>query len=447
MMKAKTISVAQIVHIFGILHAALAMSCRSLGLSDELALTMLTITMAIVISLKKKVVVEFYALSIIIVNVVGYLLGMVFAQLLSKVITSELAFHALSTFITTEILGWGLVWLSSFFKSEEDGHALKSLRVVLLAAVGIIIVRLLFLTLLSNLQLTSAQILDVVHRAANNIVALVCMVCLDVLYVRYGLGLMKRWGLAYKGIMLVAFIVLGAGAEALIIGGKEELSLTFVVSLIVHLCVFSVVYVIYYVRVSREEMLEARERANLAQYRYIKLKSQVNPHFLFNSLNVLDCLICEEKTAQASLYTHKLAGVYRYLIKSEDMDMVSLEEELEFVGQYVDLQKVRFPEGLNVEVSVAEGLMSKMLLPCALQLLVENAIKHNSVLPQNPLTIKIIAEGESLRVENNIVPKVSPTPSTGLGHKYIRQQYLDLCGKEIQILEDEEYYAVVLPLI
>ncbi|MGM9788479.1 MAG: sensor histidine kinase [Candidatus Cryptobacteroides sp.] len=447
MMKAKTISVAALVHIFGILHAALALSCRSLGLSDELALTILTITMAVVISLKKKVVVEFYALSIIIVNVVGYLLGMVFAQLLSKVIPSELAFHALSTFITTEILGWGLAWLSKFFKSEEDGNALKSLRFVLLAAVGIIIVRLLFLTMLSNLQPTSDQVLDVVHRAANNMVALVCMVCLDVLYVRYGMGLMKKWGLAFKGIMLVAFIGFGALAEALMIGGKDELSLTIVVSLIVHLCVFSVVYVIYYVRLSREEMLEARENANLAQYRYIKLKSQVNPHFLFNSLNVLDCLICEEKTAQASLYTHKLAGVYRYLIKSEDMDMVSLAEELEFVGQYVDLQKVRFPEGLNVEVSVEEGLMSKMLLPCAIQLLVENAIKHNAVLPQNPLTIKIIAKGESLRVENNIVPKVSPTPSTGLGHKYIRQQYLDLCGKEIQILEEEEYYAVVLPLI
>ena len=238
-----------------------------------------------------------------------------------------------------------------------------------------------------------------------------------------------------------------AALEVFMIGGEEAFSLKYVVSLIVHLFVFSIMYVIYYVRVSRAEMLEAREKANLVEYRYLKLKSQVNPHFLFNSLNVLDCLICEEKTAQASLYTHKLAGVYRYLIKSEDMDLVSLRAEMEFVTQYVDLQKLRFPEGLNVEVDIPEELMSKMLLPCAIQLLVENAIKHNSVLPANPLTIRISAEGDSLRVENNIVPKVSPVPSTGLGHKYIRQQYLDLCGKEIQILEEEEYYAVVLPLI
>ena len=447
MTKAKTISVATIVHIFGILHAALALSCRSLGLSDELALTMLTITMAVVISLKKKVVVEFYAISIVIVNVVGYLCGIVLAQFLSRVIPSELASHALSTFITTEILGWGLVYLAKFFKSEESGDALKSLRFVLLAAIGIIIVRLLFLTLISNMQATSDQILDVVHRAVNNIAGLVCMLCLDVLYIRYGLRFEKRWNLALKGISLVAFMFAIAALEVFMIGGEEAFSLKYVVSLIVHLFVFSIMYVIYYVRVSRAEMLEAREKANLVEYRYLKLKSQVNPHFLFNSLNVLDCLICEEKTAQASQYTHKLAGVYRYLIKSEDMDLVSLRAELDFVRQYVDLQKLRFPEGLNVEVDIPEELMSKMLLPCAIQLLVENAIKHNSVLPANPLTIRISAEGDSLRVENNIVPKVSPVPSTGLGHKYIRQQYLDLCGKEIQILEEEEYYAVVLPLI
>ena len=172
MTKAKTISVANIVHIFGILHAALALSCRSLGLSDELALTMLTITMAVVISLKKKVVVEFYAISIVIVNVVGYLCGIVLAQFLSRVIPSELASHALSTLITTEILGWGLVYLAKFFKSEESGDALKSLRFVLLAAIGIIIVRLLFLTLISNMQATSDQILDVVHRAVNTMAGL-----------------------------------------------------------------------------------------------------------------------------------------------------------------------------------------------------------------------------------------------------------------------------------
>ncbi len=447
MNKAKTISVAQIVHLFSILHSALALSCRSLGLSDELALTMLTITMAVVICMKKKVVVEFYALSIIIVNVLGYLSGILFAQLLSSLIPAPMAVHAISTFVTTEILGWGLVWLTSFFKKEEEGNVWESLRFVVIAAMGILLVRLVILALLSNMSLTVDQVINVVMKAVNNVVALVILLCLDVLYVRYVQTLLKNRPMVWKILFLLVFIMGVAAIEALLIGKGTLFSLAYVVSLILHITVLSIVYMINYVRLSKEQMLEAKVNANLAQYRYIKLKSQVNPHFLFNSLNILDCLICEEKTAQASLYTHKLAGVYRYLIKSEDIDMVSLREELDFVNQYIDLLKVRFPDGLNVEISVEEKYMSRMLLPCSLQLLVENAIKHNSILPQNPLTLSISADGDALTVKNNIVPKMTPSPSTGLGHKYIRQQYLDLCGKEIQILDGEDYYAVVLPLL
>lgn len=186
----------------------------------------------------------------------------------------------------------------------------------------------------------------------------------------------------------------------------------------------------------------------MAQYRYVKLKHQVNPHFLFNSLNILDCLVCEQKTEQASTYIHKLAGIYRYMLKSEEEEAVPLREELVFVGLYVDLLKVRFPEGFDVKVNVPPELLGRAVLPCSIQLLIENAIKHNAVNSSgNPLRIEIHAEGDTVRVTNNIVPKVTTSPSTGLGLKYIRQLYLDLSGKTVEIEHGQQEYHVVLPLL
>ena len=194
-------------------------------------------------------------------------------------------------------------------------------------------------------------------------------------------------------------------------------------------------------------MQSEREKSNMAQYRYLKLKRQVNPHFLFNSLNILDCMVCEEKTEQSSTYIHKLAGIYRYMIMSEEEQVVTLREELEFVEKYVDLLKVRFPEGLEVNIEVPEEQMARYVLPCSIQLLIENATKHNAVTPDNPLVIEVKSDEENISVSNNLIPKVTKAPSTGLGQTYIRQLYADLSGKQIDIAQTDKSYCVTLPLI
>jgi sensor histidine kinase YesM len=135
------------------------------------------------------------------------------------------------------------------------------------------------------------------------------------------------------------------------------------------------------------------------------------------------------------------------MLKSEDEMIVSLREELVFVGLYVELLKERFPVGFEVEIDVPENLMSRMVLPCSIQLLIENATKHNAVNADKPLIIKVESKGESICVSNSIIPKMTKSPSTGLGQKYIRQMYLDLTGKEIEIVETEDDYSVTLPLI
>ena len=204
---------------------------------------------------------------------------------------------------------------------------------------------------------------------------------------------------------------------------------------------------INYALTARQKVDREKEKKHVAQFRYQKLKRQVNPHFLFNSLNALDCLVCEEKTEQASTYIHKLASVYRYMIRSEEEVVVTLGEELTFVGMYIDLLKVRFPEGFDVHIDVPEEDQARFVLPCSIQLLIENATKHNTVSVENPLIIKVVSDGVQVKVSNNVIPKVTSTPSTGLGQKYIRQQYLDLSGKSILIEKTEEEYSVTLPLL
>ena len=195
------------------------------------------------------------------------------------------------------------------------------------------------------------------------------------------------------------------------------------------------------------KMQEEKEKKHAAQYRYQKLKRQVNPHFLFNSLNALDALVWEAPREQTSMFIHKLASVYRYMIKSEDEDFVQLCDELTFVDMYVDLLKVRFSEGFEVEIDIKEEDKARFVLPCSIQLLIENATKHNAVGTENPLIIRVTSDGEQVCVSNNVIPKITRVQSTGLGQKYIRQQYLDLSGKEIRIENTAKEYTVTLPLI
>lgn len=135
------------------------------------------------------------------------------------------------------------------------------------------------------------------------------------------------------------------------------------------------------------------------------------------------------------------------MIKSEEEEVVPLRDELVFVRLYVDLLKVRFPEGFEVKVDVPDELMARFVLPCSIQLLIENATKHNTVSPEQPLVVEVTADGENLTVRNNIIPKVTKSPSTGLGQKYIRQMYLDRSGKSIKIEKTEDDYSVTLPLL
>ena len=446
----KSIGLPWTIHIFALLHAVVALICRAAGIDDQLFLTVLTMAMGLIICIKMGLKTEFTATVVIIVNILGFLIGTFGAKTLQALIQSEYLVHCLSTTITTEILGWCIIGITKVFGQKETTSFRSSpyLKWILLLASGIFLIRIFIVLFLSQTPLEHEGVFEMIRKFMTNSFSLIILVCVNILFIRT-IGKRDRPSSKIGTVVLYAiFMILATLLEAFLVGLEEEkFMVIFTISMILQITIYCIVYMINYALTTRVEMLSEREKANMAQYRYLKLKRQVNPHFLFNSLNILDCLVCEEKTEQASTYIHKLAGIYRYMIKSEDEELVPLRDELTFVEQYVDLLKLRFPEGFEVEINAPDQMMSRYVLPCSIQLLIENATKHNAVTSDNPLRIRIDIDAKTVRVSNNIIPKVTRTESTGLGQKYIRQQYMDLSGKTIEIQNDGKTYCVTLPLL
>lgn len=454
------IRVGWIIHIFALAHAIVAISCRLAEVEDELLLTILTMTMTLLICLKKEFNAEFTAACLIVVNIIGYLLGNAGAVIFANIIDAPLAIPTLSTAITTEVLGWSIVAFSKIrSKDKQEHHSLSSkfLKWIILAMGAAFSLRIGIIFLISTDLFASGGIMAAISKFLSSSFALITMLCLNILYIRYIGRLSKNISKGATIAALICFMAISAfiGACLCSIGisfnitveSWMEFAQILIVSTIGQITIYCIVFMVNYTISTGNKMLEEKEKKHAAQYRYQKLKRQVDPHFLFNSLNALDCLVWEEKKEQASKYIHKLAGVYRYMIKSEDEILVQLNDELTFVDMYVDLLKVRFPEGFDVDIEVLEEDKARFVLPCSIQLLIENTTKHNAVSVENPLIIRIKSDGEQLYVSNNIVPKITKVQSTGLGHKYIRQQYLDISGKEIGIESTENEYIVKLPLL
>lgn len=450
-----------IIHSFALMHAIVALSCRMAGIEDELLLTLLTMAMVLLVCFRKNLNIEFTAAIIIIANILGYLFGTFGASILDKFISTPYVAHAVSTAITTEILGWCILGIFKIFPKMrgESGNklSLSSLKWALLAAGGIFLLRLVILFVFSQQAIETETVYEMTSKVLSNSVGIILLVCFNILYIRYLSKFIQYWAKPVKILAGCTFMIACSLIETILAstgfpfktdpGFMTDFTLLLPISLLTQITIYCLVFIINYALSAKRAMHQEREKANMAQYRYIKLKGQVNPHFLFNSLNILDCLVCEEKNEQASVYIHKLAGIYRYMIKSEDEDVVPLRDELTFVEQYVDLLKLRFPEGFEVEMDIPESVMSRYVLPCSIQLLIENATKHNAVSPDNPLVVKIKIDDEIISVSNNIIPKITRAESTGLGQKYICQQYMDLSGKAVEISNENGIYCITLPLL
>ena len=370
------------IHGFALLHALTTIICSLLGTPDSMLLTVLTMTLAVIICRRGNLTVEISIISIILVNVLGFLLGNLGAQIVFDFLP-PLWKHAITTFLVTELLGWALYGFAhSVFPLGASGYERslswkKNIGWLIAALIGIFGFRL----------------------------------YLDV---------------AYHGDLLQESGVIG---------------------LLVVVTLLALLYMVVFALRMQREASSQRTRRHQAEFSYMNLKNQVNPHFLFNSLNVLDSIVQEGSREEASTYIHKMASLYRYMMQHEGKRLVPVADEIAFASTYRDLIQIRFPEGLIIENHVGANVPHGYIVPCTLQLLLENATKHNAIGPEKPLTVALTTDGKSLTVTNNRIPRVSTSPSSGIGLQYVRNQYRDIAGAEIKVTETADSFVVTIPIL
>lgn len=181
------------------------------------------------------------------------------------------------------------------------------------------------------------------------------------------------------------------------------------------------------------------------QMDYNSLQDQLNPHFLFNNLSVLKSLIMFDKDTALN-FTDNFTDVYRYVLKSKDERLVDLEKELEFIKSYLSLHKERLGKGLEIEYKIDKSAFNKKIAPLTLQLLVENAIKHNITSKESPLKIIITVNKDMVMVENLLQLKTS-SYSTQTGLDNLTKRYKFLTKREVEIWEDVNKFIVIVPLL
>lgn len=233
--------------------------------------------------------------------------------------------------------------------------------------------------------------------------------------------------------------------------GETNREVVFTSTLIIMICVVFITHVYetaFLVKESESEIVrsEQLERAK-AEAELEALKNQIDPHFIFNSLNTLSHLI-EEKPQKAKQFNDNLADVYRYILHNKGRELVLLQEEMEFMNDYFSLLKIRFENAVQLNNNCDETIFQQYLVPpISLQVLIENAIKHNEFTDEVPLVITIRNENNSLIVHNEKRIKKLRKESSKIGLHNLQERYRLVAAQELAIQEDERNFAVILPLL
>lgn len=226
---------------------------------------------------------------------------------------------------------------------------------------------------------------------------------------------------------------------------NQELIILYVVYLVVLILMVFASGILRYQIIHQQDVVEkeALKKQSL-QNELEALKNQINPHFLFNSLNSLNALVRNNK--QATTFVNKLSFMYRYILQSSSNDLVTLKEELKFLESYIFLIKTRYRDRFNIDIAIDQKLLPEEVPSMSLQLLVENAIKHNEISETHPLSVKVYSQDNSIVVENKIRPRTTFVDSTGNGLANLNKRYLMLKNTQIVISNANTLFKVKLPL-
>lgn len=457
-MKSSSYRNGTLIHLFALAHALTATLTRSVGYVDDLPLTLLTISLIVILCIRKGLIPEMMAALTLIGCFSGYFLGTWGGEMIERLTHDETLSAAITTALVTEILGWGVLGFAAIRGREPDHRPgwTPSMSQVLAFAAGILLLRVAYMVIFRSTYFSGEGLRDEFQHLFGNTLSILALCCGNVIFVSLIPRMTKSP--AGRNVISASLAVLFSVAVTLLTwyDFPESHGVRFdatgflrllAVVLLADIIIFAFFKLTSYALESKHSLSLERDKKHLAQFRYDKLKLQINPHFLFNSLNILDYLVQNGETERAGSFIRKLASIYRYMLKNEEQTLVRLQEEMDFAGKYIDLLHERFADGFLVETDLPDEALSRHVVPCCLQLLIENATKHNVVSPSRPLKVRIGTEGDLLFVSNNLQRRLSEKTSTGIGLSNIRQQYLDLSGKEILIEETETEFTVKLPLL
>lgn len=271
-------------------------------------------------------------------------------------------------------------------------------------------------------------------------------------------GLMRRYFtqllfsniVAVSTMVLLCWITLQLGfvdIDEIGVAEREIYSSNIQITIVMNSMCITISELYFYFKQWKGSLIERErlEKENI-QSQFQSLKNQVNPHFLFNSLNTLSALIHKDPD-QAEEFIDEFAKVYRYILEFDDKHLVTIEEELSFIQSYIFLQKIRFGENLRVKIDVGEGYLEEHVPPLSMQILVENAIKHNVISKEHPLFICITTENNNLVVKNNLQLRLEDQKSTGIGLKNITRRYELFAGKTPDFSHTENAFLATIPIL
>ena len=227
----------------------------------------------------------------------------------------------------------------------------------------------------------------------------------------------------------------------------DEKPANYIVATIVTFVVLVGIHSVYFYKAYNENKVkEQKIIAGTANAKFESLKNQIDPHFLFNSLNVLSSLI-EENPDNAQRFTTSLSKVYRYVLEQKDKELVSIEEELAFAKTYMNLLKMRFEDSLDYEMQIVNPDPEAKVVPLSLQLLLENAVKHNVISAQKPLQIRIYIENGFLVIQNDFQKKEVLQDRQGVGLQNIINRYAIITRRKVMIEQNEKTFTVKIPIL
>ncbi len=264
------------------------------------------------------------------------------------------------------------------------------------------------------------------------------------LLIFYLVVLVIAFGFLFLVLLVSSYVQGGSLSETIRYFMATELK-SFLISWLIGVSLASLFF--FYMEWSHSLKREQKLREERLVFQYETLKSQVNPHFLFNSLNTLSSLVAKDGEL-ASEFISKFSSIYRYILENRERDRVLLSEEIAFVKDYFFLQRIRDEGKVDMQITI-ENPDRYEVLPISIQLLVENALKHNAATKESPLSIKIVLEEghHRMSVENNLQKKQSLEPSSKTGLKNLKERISLMTGRDLIVEESPEKFVVKLPLI